>query len=232
MRILIAVDHDLILEGLRGLVRGLGEKVSVLACGSLAGALDLGGRSGGLDLAVLDLDLADLNGPAGVGVFCARFPGVATVAVAERYRREEAIEVLRQGAAGFVPRGLRSEAMRNALRLVLSGERFAPAELISGRDPGADGEAGRDAALRGLTRREADVLETLLDGRTNKEIGRALGLEEITVKLHLRSIYRKLAVRNRAQAVRAALDAGWWRLDRAAPAGAGVMALARARGPD
>jgi DNA-binding NarL/FixJ family response regulator len=215
MRILIAVDHDLILEGLRALVRGLGDKAAVLACGSLAGALDLGGRSGGLDLAILDLELADLGGPVGVGMFCARFPGVPTVVVAERYRREEAVDVLRQGAAGFVPRGLKSEAMRNALRLVLSGERFAPAELISGQDPGAEAEAdvGQAAALRTLTGREADVLEELLDGRTNKEIGRALGVEEVTVKLHLRSIYRKLAVRNRAQAVRAALDARWRRPD-------------------
>ena len=78
--------------------------------------------------------------------------------------------------------------------------------MRSGREPPGGAE---DDSFQRLSGREADVLERLLDGLTNKEIGRALDIQEVTVKLHLRSVYRKLSVKNRAQAVGRALKSGW-----------------------
>jgi DNA-binding NarL/FixJ family response regulator len=109
----------------------------------------------------------------------------------------------------------KTEALLSAVRLIFAGERYVPAEsllaeaLSTSGSPSLDGEI--DPALPNLTERESDVLERLLDGLTNKEIGRALGVQEITVKLHLRSVYRKLGVRNRTQAVRRTLASGWRR---------------------
>ncbi len=104
--------------------------------------------------------------------------------------------------------------MVNALRLVLAGERFIPAELFAagfpvggGRD--ASNGNGTGVSINRLTAREAEVLEQLLDGLSNIEIGRALDIREVTVKLHLRSIYPKLGAKNRTQAAMIALDAGW-----------------------
>ena len=63
--------------------------------------------------------------------------------------------------------------------------------------------------LRALTEREHEVLAKLLDGLPNKGIGRDLSIKEVTVKLHLRNVFRKLGAKNRAQAVKPALDWGW-----------------------
>ena len=100
----------------------------------------------------------------------------------------------------------------NAVRLVMAGEKYVPAELISGwdRDPAHPGRPQRNGVtLQNLTDREHDVLAKLFEGLQNKEIARDLDIEEITVKLHLTSVYKKLGARNRVHAVTRALDLGW-----------------------
>ena len=214
MRILIAETHDLILEGLKVVLRRLGTDVTVEACSAFADALEAAKRDD-FDLVLLDLDLAGMNGAAGVEVFRAHFPAPLVVVLADRVRRTEVLEAIRHGAAGFLAKSLGSEALLSAIGLVRSGERYVPAELLS---PEASPRSGRgsadgveDGRFRALTEREADVLERLLDGLTNKEIGRVLDVQEITVKHHLRGVYRKLGAKNRAQAVSCALSSGWRR---------------------
>jgi DNA-binding NarL/FixJ family response regulator len=76
-----------------------------------------------------------------------------------------------------------------------------------------DAKAGRSPETGGafsqLTPREREVLGLLVKGNSNKQIARQLKIEEITVALHLRSIYRKLNVASRTQAVRLSLQLGW-----------------------
>jgi len=214
MRILIAEDHELILEGLKVVLRRLGADTTIRACRAFADAL-AAAKEDDFDLVLLDRDLPGMNGIAGVEVFRAYFPAPRVVVLADQVRRHEVLEAIRYGAMGFVPRTLGVEALLSALGLVLSGERFVPADLLSAEvlpGPGHElPDAARDGSFRALSGREADVLERLLDGLTNKEIGRALDIQEVTVKLHLRSVYRKLGVKNRAQAVGRALKSGWRR---------------------
>ncbi len=214
MRILIAEDHDLILEGLKVVLRRLGAEVAIHSCADFADALEAAKRDD-FELVLLDLGLPGMNGVAGAGVFRAYFPKPRLVVLADRVRRPEVLEAVRHGVAGFVTTTLGAEALLSAVRLVLSGERYLPAELLvaevlprSGREPPGGAE---DDPFQRLSGREADVLERLLDGLTNKEIGRALDVQEVTVKLHLRSVYRKLGVKNRAQAVGRTLKFGWRR---------------------
>jgi len=100
---------------------------------------------------------------------------------------------------------MRAAGMLNALRLILDGERYVP-ESALGPSPMPGGEA---TGVAEFSKRERDVIKQLMLGHTNKEIARDLQIEEVTVALHLRSIYRKLAVRNRTQAVRLLLERGW-----------------------
>jgi len=76
----------------------------------------------------------------------------------------------------------------------------------AGADKLNDGYA---KAFNALTEREANILELLIDGNTNKEIARILKLEEITIKVHLRNTYRKIGAGNRTDAVRISFLAGW-----------------------
>ena len=214
MRILIAEPTELFLEGLKVVLQRLDKRVSVTACHDFAEALERT-KSAEFDLVVLDRGLPGMDGIAGVEVFRAYFPAPRLVVLADDVRRAEVREALRHGAAGFLPKSIGADAFLSAIRLVLSGESYVPAGLLTAErlsGPGAD-PAGIAAAeaFEALTGRESDVLEQLLEGLTNKVIGRALHVQEITVKLHLRGVYRKLGVKNRAQAVAHTLGAGWRR---------------------
>ncbi len=207
MRLLIADDHDLVRDGLRLLLEKLESDVTVLESEDFPGALELAERNQDLDLVILDLNMPGMNGLAGVESFRSKFPDVPTLVISGHYLRRDALEALQRGAAGFMPKNMPSKAMLNAFRLVLSGEKFIPSEILS--DDRLNSNATPAPPSRPLTAREQDVLAGLLEGHTNKQIGRGLGIEEITVKIYLSRVYRKLGAKKRAQAVRIALESGW-----------------------
>ena len=133
-----------------------------------------------------------------------------------------ALEVLRCGAEAYLPKTTPRRVLAQALRLVAEGGSFVPKyvaldlthmtdlsldidEAEEAEDPVAEGEGALSSPL---TDREQQVLCMLATGATNKEIGRHLSLQEVTVKLHTRRILRKLGARNRTDAVRRAQQAG------------------------
>ena len=216
MRILIADDHDVVLEGLKVLLQRLGPENSVVACSNFAETLAAATGGDPFDLVILDLHMPGAEGIRGLDTFRSFCPEPSVVVMSGHYDRNDILESLRRGAAGFIPKTLKSEVVINALRLVLAGEKFIPGELYAAEEsPLGRSESTYDgraqAALKLLTLREADVLEQLLNGLSNREIGRVLDIREVTVKLHLRGVYRMLGVKNRTQAVKFVLDAQWQR---------------------
>ena len=213
MRLLIADDHELVRHGLKLVLGKIEPDITFLECGDYPGALELAEQNQDLDLVVLDLNMPGMNGFSGVESFCSRFPSIPILVISGYYRRSDVVAAFECGAAGFVPKTLGSGAMVNAFRLVLSGEKFLPADLLSDDSSNLDRlavrGAERDNPLRQLSGREREVLNGVLEGLTSKEIGRNLKIQEVTVKLHLRSIYRKIGARNRAQAVKIALSSEW-----------------------
>jgi len=217
MRILIAERTEIYLEGLKVTLQRLDGRVAVTAFAAFADALEAA-KDTEFDLVLLDRALPGMDGIAGVEVFRSYFPAPRLVVLADELRRTEVQAALRFGADGFLPKSLGADSFLNAIRLVLSGESYVPAELLSverlsgsGSGPRSGPANAASAVFETLTGREADVLEQLLQGLPNKEIGSALGVQEITVKLHLRGVYRKLGVKNRAQAVARTLTAEWRR---------------------
>ena len=120
---------------------------------------------------------------------------------------------------GFIPKAYSPEVMISAVRLVLAGGVYVPPMMLSrgaarhvaGMPVAAEAAAPRAHAahtlehLRNvLTERQVEVLQLLSQGKPNKLIGRALGISEGTVKIHLAAIFRALNVRNRTEAVVAA----------------------------
>ena len=197
MRILIADDHDLVRDALKQVFTGLDDNVEILECGSFPEAVTLAAQGENLDLAVLDLRMPGMAGPANIGEFCRQFPQIPTIVLSGYYRRQDVVDSFRNGAAGFVPKTLNKEAMLNAMRLVLSGGKYIPDDLLpdvtaeSGGTEKPVGDQARDAFGGELTTREEEVLAIMCRGLSNKAIGRELGIEEVTVKLHLRKIYQK-----------------------------------------
>ncbi len=145
-----------------------------------------------------------------------RVPNVPIVILSGFFDRRTVLAAIENGARGFIPKTTSGEAMINALRLVMAGEKYLPSSLIddvSVPSRSAAALVGRtipqDGLLSKLTERELEILKYVIDGKTNKEIGKVVGLQEITVKVHVRNAYKKLGAANRADAVRIALQHGW-----------------------
>ena len=207
MRILIADDHDLVRDGLKPILMKLGPEVSILESANFPDALELANRNSDIDLVVLDLRMPGMDGVNGVAVFRQHHPDTRVLIMSGYYRRRDVVDALRHGAVGFIPKTLGSEAMLNAFRLVLAGEKFIPAEMLPSEGDPTDMLAA-DATIDRLTARERDVLGQLLEGLPNKGIARQLDIQEVTVKLHLRNVFRKLGASNRAHAVKIAIGLG------------------------
>jgi DNA-binding NarL/FixJ family response regulator len=126
---------------------------------------------------------------------------------------EYVYEALRAGASGFLLKDVTARQLVDGVRVVASGEALlAPTvtrrllERFAPTLPG--GDEGAPPALESLTERELEILTLLASGLSNAELGAKLYLSEPTIKTHLSSIFRKLGVRDRVQAVIAAFDAG------------------------
>lgn len=203
MRILIADDHDLLRETLSMFLASEGSIDTALAS-TLDAALDLIQSEEKFDLIMLDYNMpgmAGLNGlkramEASGGSPVALMSGIAPRSVAE--------EALSFGAAGFVPKTLAAKTLVNAVRFMAMGEKYAPIDFMTADDP----TVAPNPLAQKLSRRELQVLEGLSKGKSNKEIARDLDLQEPTIKLHVKTLYRKIGAANRTQAALIAKEEG------------------------
>ncbi|MHB1207171.1 MAG: response regulator transcription factor [Rhodospirillaceae bacterium] len=206
MRIILADDHQLVRDGLKPYLERLAEKVDVLEVSSLDEALLLAPPKEAVNLVLLDLGMPGMNGVGGVARAVAAFPGVPVVVISGHYEAPYVRGALENGALGFIPKTTSGKSMVSALKLVLDGETYVPPLLI---DAKSSEVLSADNPLSKLSTRELEILRLLIDGNTNKEIARALELQEMTIKVHLRNAYRKIGAGNRADAVRIAFQHGW-----------------------
>jgi len=209
MRILLADDHDLIRDTIEEFLKRLDKDLLVLHAATLPQALDVIRKADALDLVLLDLRMPGMNGLAGLKSVQAACAGVPIVILSGETNPEIIRNALQAGAAGFLPKTMRGSALLSALRLILAGERYLPDILVAGQPATAEEHAGAGPTPASLTQREREVMGLLVQGLSNKEIGHRLGIEVVTVALHLRSVYRKLGVTSRTQAVRLAMEQGW-----------------------
>lgn len=206
MRILLADDHVLVRDALKSYIERLADDATVLAASSFPEALAIAQREFGLDLVILDLRMPGMNGLAGLTRMRELMPRTPVVIMSGLARPQDITDAMAAGAAGFFPKTLNGTALVAAVRLVLAGERFMPSDDHAGNSGGAP--QFEDAATGSLTGREREVLDLLTKGMSNKEIARQLELQEVTIKLHVRGICRKLGAKNRTQAALRAVAIG------------------------
>ena len=202
MRVLIADDHDLVLDTVVAYVEAAGG-IEVETASDFHGARKKIESGETFDLVLLDLNMPGMNGLEGLETAIS-LEGAARVALfTGNASRDLAERALAAGAAGFVPKTLPAKSLVNAIRFMARGEQYLPADFMSGKDAKNDHPLAQK-----LTQRELQVLKGLTEGKSNKEIARDLDLSEPTIKLHVKTLYRKVGATNRTQAALTAKEAG------------------------
>jgi DNA-binding NarL/FixJ family response regulator len=208
MRVIIADDHPLYREAVRLRLERSFPSAETWEAGSLDELLALRAAiAGTLDLVLLDLHMPGMSGADLVARVVDTFAGAPVALVSGLANAADVTAAVRAGARGFLPKTLAPEHFTAALTLICSGGSYVPADVLNAAPDGA-GPAAERELLDGLTPREQQVLVRLATGAPNKEIGRDLGLAEITVKLHVRQILKKIGARNRSEAASIAAKAG------------------------
>jgi DNA-binding NarL/FixJ family response regulator len=202
MNVLIADDHELVRDTIR-LFLEQDSAILVSVAGDLPGAIAAIGRDGPFDLVVLDYDMPGMHGLAGLTEAMTRNQGKPVAIISGSASRPIADAVLAAGAAGFLPKSMSAKSLVHAVRFMAAGEVYVPfAYLAKASVPDVDPRAAA------LSQREVEVAKGLIDGRSNKEIARDLNLQEVTIKLHVKTLCRKLEARNRTHAAMIGRDVG------------------------
>jgi DNA-binding NarL/FixJ family response regulator len=185
----------------------------VLETASLDEALDRLGERGDISLALFDLTMPGMESAASLAAVRECFPHIRVAVVSGSKRRRDILLALEAGVHGYVHKGVGAPELARALAKIMDGEIHVPASLadlpaVTGDGPAAlvpiaaTREFNRGASL---TPRQREVLQLLVQGKSNKEIARSLNLGEGTVKIHLASLFRNLGVNNRSAAAVAGL---------------------------
>lgn len=202
MRILIADDHGLLRDTLVMFLETQGE-IEARTAADLAGAHKLIADEPRFDLIMLDLNMPGMNGLEGLKATIALDGGQRVALISGEATRDIAEQALEAGAAGFVPKTLPAKTMINAVKFMAMGEQYAPIDFMTAVE-----ETPVNPMADKLTTRELQMLEGLTEGKSNKEIARDLELTEPTIKLHMKTLYRKIGASNRTQAALLAREAG------------------------
>lgn len=200
MRVLIADDHPLYLSAVREQVERLFPGVATETAGTLAETLDILTAAEGYDLLLIDYAMPGMNGQAGIQAIVARSRGTPVVVMSGVAIASEVSVCIGVGAKGFLPKTLDGKVFASALNVVLAGGSYLPAEMFGAPCTPAPPPPLVSANDGDFAERERTIMAMVVEGKSNKEIARLLNLREVTVKVQLTRIYKKLGAKNRAQA--------------------------------
>jgi DNA-binding NarL/FixJ family response regulator len=210
IRVILADDHAVVRKGIREFLEEAGDVKVIAEADDGAQALRLI-EAHRPDVAVLDIRMPGVTGVEAARQVKDRFPQVRVLILTAYDDDPYVFALLQAGADGYVLKTASGDELVRAVRTVHRGESALSPEIatkvvrqtVSGRP-----EAAADQ-IEVLTDRELDVLRLAARGLTNRAIGHELGISHRTVQGHLQSVYGKLDVNSRTEAVTEALRRGW-----------------------
>lgn len=220
--VLIVDDHPLFRSGLRGVlelddaIEVIGEAQDGQQALEMAHALEP-------QVILMDVNLPLVNGLQATRELTAHRQNTAVIILTAYHDDEQMLHAVRAGAYGYFPKEVAPSELLNAIRTVSSGN-YAINDQVLAKPQVASwlisqfetiqtgAEDAPEESFRSLSAREMEILRLITKGLSNKEIAKALGISRQTVKNHMTSILRKLAVNDRTQAAVYALRRGWIRL--------------------
>ena len=204
IRVLLVDDHYVVRVGLLGILNLQPGFTVVGEAETGAEAIDLFRRHRP-DITLMDLRMPDVSGVEATTLIRSEFPQARIIVLTTYDQEEDIFRALQAGAQGYVSKRVLGRELLKAIQLVHAGQTYIPEEVarrISERENRSD-----------LTQREAEVLQYMVKGLSNKEIGNLMGFTRFTAKFHVQNILRKLGVSDRTQAVSVAIERGIIRMD-------------------
>lgn len=199
IKVMVVDDHPLMRVGVAAIINARPNMTVVAQTGTGEEAVALF-HEHKPDITLMDLRLPKMSGVDAILAIRARYPESRFVVLTTYEGDEDIHRAFEAGARGYVIKGMPYQTLIDALLRVHSGGRFLPppvARALESRMPDSD-----------LSPREQEVLQLLVNGKSNKEIASELGITNATVKCHVSTILMRLNVSDRTQAVVAALQRG------------------------
>jgi DNA-binding NarL/FixJ family response regulator len=196
-------DHEVVRLGLRALFKQTGRVDVVAEAGTVADAIERAAKHRP-DLVLMDLRLPDGTGLDACRDILSANPGTRVLFLTSHSDEEAVTSTILAGAAGYLLKEIGSKALIHAIETVYRGESILDPKVtkavINRMSLLAAGAVARRAADEKLSPQERRILGLVVEGKTNKEIAKALDLSDKTVKNYLSNAFQKLNVRRRSQA--------------------------------
>jgi DNA-binding NarL/FixJ family response regulator len=198
--IVIADDHPLVRDALRQTIAQDLAGAVFHEAANLAEAESAIRNLESPDLVLLDLHMPGMRGFTGLAYLRSQFPETPVAMISASTDPRIMRQAIDFGASGFIPKSSPTDDIRGAVREILAGNSWLPANTNDVPDTAAE-DAQLAARLATLTPQQLRVLGMLSDGKLNKQIAYDLDISEATVKSHVSAILQKLDVNSRTQAV-------------------------------
>ena len=202
--VIVADDHSMISECICSFLESRIEG-TVSAQSTLQGAIEAA-TAQPCDVILLDMVMPGMEGVASIEQIVTLFPDTKVVIFSSCSDQSLVVKAIKAGARGFIPKDMPLSALLPALNLILSGEIFFPSSFFKSA---AFEKLSATSSTAVLNQSEIAMLEMVLVGASNKEIGHRIGQSENNVKMLMRKTFLKLGANNRTHAVHIAQSNGW-----------------------
>lgn len=196
IRILIADDHMLMRMGVSALISSTADMEIVGEAKNGRQAAELA-KTLKPDVVIMDLMMPEMLGSEATGLITAADPDIKVIVLTTYGSSIELAKAIQNGAVGILLKDKVDMDLVNTIRFVVAGNQVIPTRLLK--------QIEQDKALSQLTDRQLAILASVAQGQSNSDIAKSFGLPEITIKKHLSSIFERLGVANRSEAVALAL---------------------------
>jgi len=210
MKILVADDHQLFIDGIRLILDKLDSDVTIIESTTAEQAIEIIESGPEFDLILIDLNMPGLDGMSILRRMHKRKTWLPLVVISA----EQDVRIIKLamefGALGFIPKSHSSEKMLFVLKNILNGDIYIPVEVqkqidnLETRCPPNDATINVSLKDSGISKRQYEVLQLLAQGYSNKQIATTMFLTEHTVKAHISSLFKALKACNRTECVQLA----------------------------